>query len=421
MKQNKKSDRKMETGNHFKNGARMKSLMSRGNFKKWLTAAALMIFCLGAMPAFGQIKAPAGRFVVYDTYRKGIINSQGTLDNTASYASSLTAVYQSAQSYYISQVINDQGTAIYEHNNATPLTYWKFQGETSYGKASSITDANSFVWTYDKSYVFCSDGTVYGAWTNGKNNSHIYNGSDIPSIANGINGLELSGSYVYKKSVILPNNFSSMSATLDLSNAITIIDGGYQTYPGENLHVYGHLHWNWGFFEWGFRKSAGSNVWQFFASGGGDGSGPGDISGKTILGNQPVSVEWKLEANSFSFYVSGSLFYSQSLTTAQVNYIKNNTPYFLMATTMCPDYGNSNGNNDNKITDFKDGTFWGTVKWKDCKINFQDGNWWNFWQSDTEQSIYCSSHTVQVLQPNSAQNPTNSEIITISRTGSFTP
>jgi uncharacterized protein YjdB len=89
-----------------------------------------------------------------------------------------------------------------------------------------------------------------------------------------------------------------------------------------------------------------------------------------------------------------------------------------MATSMCPDYGNSNGNNDNKITDYKDGTFFGPVKWKDCKINFQDGSWWNFWQSDTEQSIYCSSYTVQVIQPSSSDN---SETITLSRTGSFTP
>ena len=342
-------------------------------------------------------------------------------NTVGTYNKSLTAVYQSAQ--IINSEAKSGSTTIYARNNGTK-TYYKFQGETFIGTTIDSTNASSFVWTYDKAYAFCSNGTVYGAWTNGKNNSHIYNGTDIPNPNNDNNKLELSGSYVYKKTVSLPSNFSSMSATLDLTQVKIYTNNSWPpVYPSENLYVYGHLEWkgNGGFFEWGFRQSTG-NTWQFFASGQGDGSGPGDIAGKTISSNQPVTVEWKLEANQFALYVSGSStipFYSKPLTAAQVLYIRNNNPFFLMATSMCPDYGNSNGDNDNKITDFCDGTFLGPVKWKDCKINFQDGNWWNFWQSDTEQSIYCSSHTVQVLQPNSSQNPENSEIITLSRNGSF--
>jgi len=57
MQLNEKLNTVMGSGNHLKTGKRRKSLRLRLNFKKLLMTVGLMLFCLGAMPAFAQRKA----------------------------------------------------------------------------------------------------------------------------------------------------------------------------------------------------------------------------------------------------------------------------------------------------------------------------------------------------------------------------
>ena len=386
--------------------------------KKLLTATMLSIFCLGATSVFGQ-SAPSGRFIVWDDYRNGRINSQGQLDNTVSYASALEAVYRSSESYYQSRAINDQGQTIYEHNNSNPK-YWKFQGENFIGSTTDKTDANNWLEYAAKSYVFYGTGdargkgTVYGAGSHYGKPKNVHRADQ---------GLETTASYVYKKTVSR-SDLSKMTATLDLSQTEAITNSGqeFQT----NLYIIGTLSWNeWEFIELGFVKSG--TGWNGYYSrwidvGGSPKKVFDAIPNLSISNKDVVNLEWRLENNKFSLYV-GNTPYPYPNESVVEWFVRASNPTFTIGTTMCPIYKDNTGKEIpfglNSITNYSDGTFFGPVKWKDCKLYLQGGTIWNFWLSDSQESMYVNDHTVQVLQPNSSENPTNSEIITISRNGSF--
>ena len=352
------------------------------------------------------LAAPSGKFIVVQ---------QGTTLGT--YNNSLEAVYQSSKTgKNISQVRNDQGQVIYEQNS-NPMTYWKFQGEKYIDKTTSVTDARSWLGYGEKAYVFKSDGTVYGVRAaNASNNKKGTNDKDYYITTDEKGLIELDGSYVYKRSVSR-SDLSKMTATLDLRETATITNAGkeYQ----ENLYIYGYLGWaGWEFIEIGFVGS--KNNWKLYKSRkGGERETIFEPYNKPLPANL-VNLEWRIEGNSFNLYVNGgnSPFHSEYIPES---WVRNNSPFFMMATTMCPEYKNDNNKDNKRITNFRDGAFLGPVKWLDCKLYLTGGSVFNFWREDSHNSIYCNDHTVQVLPPNSSQNPTNSEIITLSRTGSFTP
>jgi len=348
-----------------------------------------MLFGLGATSAFGQF----------------IVERNGQTLKTCSNA--LTAVYESAQR--LDSEAKSGNTVIYARHNSTK-TYFCFHGENFSKQTTSQSEANQWLNGFLETYVFCSDGIVYGARTDGKNNPHITTEPDMES----------GYTYVYKWSE-LRNDWQSMTATLDLSQCKYNTPGAWRQYPGNNIYIYGQLRHNGsgnfgGMEDWGFLKGPGDTKWRFIAP------GYPETGGFTIDMNAVANLEWKLEDNNnrFAFYVNGQLIYSKS---CNVSTMRQNNMRFLMATTMCPDYGESslNAKAEDRISDFRDGTFFGPVKWKDCQLKRTNGVVWNFWLDDSQQSIYCSQLMTQVLQPNSSQNPTNSEIITLSRTGSFTP
>ena len=165
--------------------------------------------------------APTGQFIV--------CNFSGSKLGT--YNNALTAVYHASRTNN-TRVKNDAGTTIYECNSSNPNVYWKYQGETFNSSTTSASNASSWVYTYAKAYAYKSDGTIYGVNLEGSKNIEYTHPA-----------MEKSPSYVSKQSVVLPNNFSSMTATLDLSSVKTVQPGSYQTYPGNNLYVYGDLFW----------------------------------------------------------------------------------------------------------------------------------------------------------------------------------
>ena len=354
---------------------------------KFLAAVILTIFSCGTMSVLAQ-NAPSGQFIVV----------QNGVQQGSAYSTWQEAIYHSSTTgNTISQVKNDQGTTIYEQNKNNPK-YWLYQANFNSSTTSEST-ASSWVYTYANAYVFYGNGTVYGARTNGKNT--IYKKSE---------GLETGMTYVYKWSTAR-TDWQSMTATLDLSQCTYVTPGYYQQYPGNNLYIYGQLRnsgnagLGWAE-DWGFRKGPQDNVWHFFAAG---------YTGNYTIGLYDIkNLEWKLEDNNnrFAFYVDGQLIYSKS---CNVSIMRQSNMQFLMATTMCPDYGTTNTSDNDRITNFRDGTFLGNVKWQDCKLKLTNGTVWNFWEEDTQQAIYCNQQTTQLVRQG------NSEIITLSRTGSFTP
>ena len=352
-----------------------------------------------------RLVAQQGKFIVV----------QGGI-TLSSYNNWYEAVYMSSTTgSNISQVINDKGEIIYKQNRNNPK-YWMFQQNPQPSYASyNESDASSFLYNYENSYVFKGDGTVYGARTTGKNTIHEAN-----------DGLDADGSYVYKYS-FSRSDLLSMSATLDLSQATVIANSNGQ-YPN-NFYIYGHLFYDgWQTIDLGFMRANNNNGdWQLFTN-------INDIfsanyPGKTINGNTPVCLEWRLENNSFCLYViddnnDGTEPFHPIPGDAKgwEDWVRTHNPQFMQATTMCPIYTETiSGVSGFKIPNFRDGAFLGPVKWYDCKLKLTDGTVMNFWQSDSQRSIYCNQQTTNVLQPYSSTNQTNSEIITLSRTGSFMP
>jgi uncharacterized repeat protein (TIGR02543 family) len=366
-----------------------KHVRSRGKF--W---AVLMGICLSITGVLGQ-SASSGKFIVV---RNG--TTTGTYDDWQ------TAVYQSSTTgNIVSQVKNDQGQTIYEQNKSNPK-YWMFQ-QNPYPSYSSYsaTDASNFINSYPvtNAIVFYGNGTVYGARTTGKSTIHKAN-----------EGLETSATYVSKQSVLLPSNFSSMTATIDLSQCIAIQNSNYP----ENLYIIGYFGYEtraandpehpWvEFMEIGFQRT--SNYWQLYVHSLIDGKEFHHIQGKSITGNEPVNLEWRFENGYFSIYKNGQFFHEERFTNNE-NYVRQNKPRFHLGISMCPGYTN---NSSDSISNFRDRAFFGPVKLQNCKIHFTDGNWWNFWEEDTDKAIYCNQQTAQVVRQG------NSEIITLSRTGSF--
>ncbi|MCL2651326.1 MAG: InlB B-repeat-containing protein [Candidatus Azobacteroides sp.] len=384
--------RLMEPETIEKNGERRKATrLGRNFFAKMLC---LLLALCTAHTLFSQT-APAGQFIVV----------QNGVQQGSSYNTWQEAVYWSSYATNtISQVKNDQGTIIYEQNKNNPK-YWLYQANFN-SSTTSESSASSWVYTYANAYVFYGDGTVYGARTNGRNT--IYKKSE---------GLESGMTYVYKWSTARAD-WQSMTATLDLSQCVYATPGYYQQYPGNNLYIYGQLRnsgnagLGWAE-DWGFRKGPQDTKWYFFAAG---------YTGNYTIGLYDIkNLEWKLEDNNnrFAFYVDGQLIYYKS---CNVSTMRQSNMQFLMATTMCPDYGDVNYKTDvannkdipaDRITNFRDGTFLGNVKWQDCKLKLTNGTVWNFWEEDTQQAIYCNQQTTQLVRQG------NSEIITLSRNGSF--
>jgi len=320
---------------------------------KVLTAI-MIIVCLGTTSAFGQ-------FTVYQ-------NGSTVVPNINK---SLTAVYESAQR--IGSEARNGSTVIYARNNNNPKTYYKFQGETFMGTTTSTSDAYNHLDAWQKAYVFCSDGSIYGARTGGKNNQWLAS-----------TGVELSPSYASKRSNNLPYNFHSLTITVDLSNTAYFRQGSEATYPSENFYIYGDLAWdNWDkVFEWGLIKdSYTGNNWKVFA--GGKNTNSGSPANYFVPSNSSnVILEWRLEYNQFKFLINGTVVHS---VTCNEEYIRTHNPQFATMVSMCPDYVN---NEAAKISDFCDGAFLGPVKLKNCKINFTDNSSWNFWKSDAAEVIY---------------------------------
>ncbi|GHT55199.1 hypothetical protein FACS189446_6210 [Bacteroidia bacterium] len=318
------------------------------------------------------------------------------------YSKSLTAVYESAQR--LNSEAKSGSTVIYARNNNSTKTYYKFQGETFHGSTTSESDASSWLYTYTKSYVFCSDGLVYGARTNGKNPVHISG-----------QWRETSSSCAAKYTIPLSYWVHSMTATIDFSNTQYAQNSNYP----ENLYVYGALGWDNGYIELGFIKAPNDNVWKFFYMKDGGAVTP---TGYTIpLNSSNITMEWRLEYNTYKCFVNGVERYSFSCNEEN---IRTHNPRFYTMTSIVPDYGNNNGNGNCKITNMSSGTFFGPVKWKNVQINYISGRdvTSNFWTTDgiTEEANFISDHTCQVIE--NISNPyAGEEVITLSRTGSFTP
>jgi len=320
-----------------------------------------------------------------------------------SYTTWQEAVYRSSI-INPSQVRDNSNTVIYERNNSEK--YWMFQANPYPSYASTNpADAYRFITEYPitNAIVLQSNGIIYGARTNGKNNPHIATETDM----------EANCSYVYKWSVSR-TDWQSMSAILDLSQCVYNTPGYYQQYPANNLYIYGQLRHSGsgsfgGYEDWGFIKGPQGTEWRFIA--------PGYTGNYSIGLYDIVYLEWKLEDvnNRFAFYVNGEYIYSKS---CNVSSMRQSNMKFLMATTMVDDY--TNGVAD-AIINFRDNTFFGPVKWRDCKLKLTSGTEWNFWIDDSQQSIYANQQTCQVLQPYSSGNNANQEVITLSHTGSFTP
>ena len=402
----------MESETISKNGVSPKNLniiRSRKNFLMW----GMLLFLLSITSTMVSQVAPAGQFIVYN------LSTYTQIGNA--YNNSLEAVYKSSQTNN-SGVKNDMGTTIYKHDGNSN-EYWKFQGETFIGVTTSQTDANYCLsnYGYSKSYVFKGNGAVYGVRAaNAADNQKGTNDKDYYTEADNNGLIELDASYVYKKSVSR-SDLSKMTATLDLSQMVSPIINESNEYK-ENLYIYGFLSWqNYGNIDLGFIYR--NNRWEVCVNRSG-GDKPDSFTvypDKYISKNSISYLEWRIEdsTNSFSLYVNGSNTPLHS-EYVPVSWARTQNPYFMMATTMCPIYDNDNNRTtlkEKRITNFKDGAFFGPVKWKDCKIHLTGGTIWNFWREDSHNSIYCNDHTVKIV-PHS-QTSDNSEIITISRTGSF--
>ena len=325
------------------------------------------------------------------------------------YPNALTAVYESAQK--IGSIARNGGEIIYRrfNSNENDKIYYKYQGETYMGYTFSKSDANIHLGAWEKAYVFCSDGYIYGARINGTE----------PHVVIGENRGETATSCASKFTIPLSYWLHSMTATIDLSNTAYVQNTNYP----ENFYVYGALGWNNGYVELGFIKAPDDPVWKLYIAGMGYGIQP---TGKTYPLNSILNMEWRLEYDQYKCIVNGEEVYNSSTSFYGFSCIEENirtqSPRFFTMTSMCPDYGinpNPALSGNNKITNMSDGSFLGPVKWSNCQINYISGHGGpsNFWTTDgiTAEANFVSDHTCQVIPY------AGSETITLSRNGSFSP